>query len=164
MKDSGRHSPGHGVLSPHDRNRDSILRKLVPILIFGTIGLIILYNAVPAFRMRVEQLIDPDAAAARGACLETALAATSDPGFARVLDPGEVDGTPKGHIVRGVVTGEMGPEGGEIEFSVDCHVDAAGRIVKSQRSPRMAAAPTGAPSATDSGTADRPPPVRSEEP
>jgi len=164
LKDSGRHSPGRGVLSPHDRNRDSILRKLVPILIFGTIGLIVLYNAVPAFRMRVEQLIDPDAAAAREACLEAALAATSAPGFARVLDSGEVDETPKGHIVRSVVTGEMGPVGGEIEFSVDCHVDTAGRIVKSHRSPRMAAAPTDAPSATVSGTAERPLPVRSGEP
>lgn len=162
MKDGVRHSPGRGVRSPHDRNRDGVLRKLVPFLIFGTIGLIVLYNTVPGFRMQVEQLIDPDAAAARRICLKTALSETADPGFARVLDFGEVDATPKGHIVRGVVTGEMGPEGGEIEFSVDCHVDATGRIVKSHRGPRTVAALIDTAAPTRPGTAKRPQPVRSD--
>jgi hypothetical protein len=118
--------------SARSGNRKS-RRIIIPFLFLAVFALIVLYNAVPSLRLKIEALLFPEAFRATEACRQTALASASTPGFARLLAYGEAHEVSEGYYVDRVVIGEMGPNGAEQRFEVSCYINSAGRIIKSHR-------------------------------
>lgn len=116
------------------------LRLLAP-LVFAAIVALILYDRVPAVRTAVDRVVRPAEHQAREVCQQTALAAASEPRYARVVAPGEVHRTGGAYYVERVVIGEMGADGNESRFTYNCYVDPAGALIRGARGTPPASAP-----------------------
>lgn len=103
--------------------------RLLPLLIFAGFGLFILKEQVPAVNDAYLRLVDPDALRALVACREAALAGSATPDFARLLERGRAHPTRNGFFVDRLVIGELADGGGEARRAIECHVDAAGKVV-----------------------------------
>lgn len=121
-------SPGN----PLHRPRFRIERILFP-LVFAVVVLVILGDKIPAVHDAKEKLLHPEEYQARQACHAAALAAASQPTYARIVTPGNVHETQGAHYVEGVTVGEMGQAGGEVTFPFSCYVDPHGKITKTSK-------------------------------
>lgn len=124
--------PTPAPVNPNRRDRPRLERVLVP-LFLGFIALMILADTVPAFRDARDRLLHPAEYGARKACHAAALRAAARPTYARIVAEGEVHATQGAQYVKGVIVGEMGPEGSEVTFQFSCYVDPDGKVVQSQK-------------------------------
>lgn len=118
--------------NPLHRPRFRIGRILFP-LVFAVVVLVILGDKIPAVHDAKEKLLHPENYQARQACHAAALAAASQPAYARIVTPGNVHETLGASYVEGVTIGEMGQGGSEVTFPFSCYVEPGGKIIKTSK-------------------------------
>jgi hypothetical protein len=96
---------------------------------------LILRHEVPEVNAWWESLIYPKEHAARETCISTALHGARRPDLARIVDRGAVHATQAGYYVEAVMLGEMGAEGYELLYRVNCYVESGGKLVRATREP-----------------------------
>lgn len=128
------HDPNNRMQrSPQRRRSRNRGGKLIPLVVFLLFGLFIATQEIPRVHDWVEGFINPQQAEIRRNCIGEALAASSEPDYARVVETGEVESTANGYLVRKIVIGEMAEDGGETEYRFNCYFDAAGTLIRSHR-------------------------------
>ena len=116
-------------------------RKIVPFLIFALFALFILKEQVPAVDDKIQSLLHPHAFAAITTCREAALESGNTPDFNRLLKTGRANPTQNGFFVDRLIIGTLEKGHGEVQYSVECYVDANGAIVDIQRKQSNTSAP-----------------------
>lgn len=112
-----------------EREHSRRMRKLVPLLIFGLVGVFIARQEIPAFSGWVDRLLDAEAWTAGEACRRAALAATGNPGFARLTDNGKTEETDAGYYVGDVEYEVLQTGGEQREYRFSCNVTRGGEVV-----------------------------------
>ena len=111
----------------HEHSRR--MRKLVPLLIFAVVATFIAREEIPAFSSWVDRLLNAGKWTAAEACRKAALAATGNPGFARLTDNGKAEETGAGYYVGDVEYTLLDAGGEPREYSFSCNVSRAGEVV-----------------------------------
>lgn len=117
----------------HLKNERNPLRRYLPFLIFGVIGLLIASQEIPVVHDAVQSVISPDKYQAGKMCRDNALQLSNNLNYARIVDAGQIHATQSGFFVENIVVGEMSEQGGELRFSVDCYADSRGNVVRAVR-------------------------------
>ena len=127
--------PDDPRLNPEYRRTNSRAgrRAMLPILMFGIIALVIASKEIPMVHDFVQSVIAPQQHQAAQTCRQEAMQLSRKPAYARVVRQGQVHSTQEGFYVEGLVIGEMGEQGGEVRFAVDCYTDSEGRLVRADR-------------------------------
>ena len=112
-----------------EKEHSQLMRKFVPLLIFGVVAAFIAREEVPAFSNWIDRLLDADAWTAADACRTAALAATGNPGFARLTDSGKAEETDDGYFVGDVEYEVLGEDGVQREYNFSCNVTGNGEVV-----------------------------------
>ena len=105
------------------------MRKLIPLLIFSLVAVFIAREEIPAFSNWVDRILNADAWTAAEACRTAALAATGNPGFARLTDNGKAEETDDGYFVGDVEYEVLGENGEQRDYSFSCNVTRNGEVV-----------------------------------
>ena len=112
-----------------EREHSQRMKKLVPLLIFGVVAVFIARQEIPAFSSWVDRLLDAEAWTAGEACRRAALAATGNPGFARLTDNGKTEETDAGYFVGDVEYSVLQTGGEQREYRFSCNVTRGGEVV-----------------------------------
>lgn len=113
----------------HQRERERRLRRVLPLLIFAGIGVFIAKQEVPAVDRWISRLVNAPAWDATEACNKAAIAATSNPDFARLVKRGKAESTSNGFYVSKVVVTELDAAGEQHRYRFSCNVSSAGEVV-----------------------------------
>lgn len=113
----------------HQRERERRLQRLLPVLIFAAIGLFIAKQEVPAVDRWISRLLNAQAWDATEACNRAAIAAASNPAFARLVKRGRAEPTSDGFYVSKVVVAELDATGEQRSYHFSCNVNSAGEVV-----------------------------------
>jgi hypothetical protein len=95
---------------------------------------LVAYNQIPSVEDWFARTFNHKHWQARNACQRAALSKASQPAFARVVKPGDVNETQKGYYIERVILGEMGNEGRE-ELIGLLYVGLDGKLLKIGRQP-----------------------------
>ncbi len=117
--------------------RRSGISKIIPLLLFGLFALFILKEQVPAVNDKYLSLVKPNEFQAIQACRKAALAKSSNPTFARLINFGEANKTQQGIFVDHILVGELAPDSGESRFTVNCHIDQSGALANVHAQPYL---------------------------
>ena len=112
-----------------EKEHSQRMRKFVPLLIFTVVAAFIAREEVPAFSNWIDRLLDADAWTAADACRTAALAATGNPGFARLTDNGKAEETDNGYFVGDVEYEVLGEDGVQRDYNFSCNVTRNGEVV-----------------------------------
>ncbi len=108
-------------------------QRVIPLLIFGAVGLLIAKEELPVVDSWISRMLDADAWNAGEACRKAALAALAQVGYARLLDSGKVEKTSAGYYVGGVEYVYLQPTGEDQYYLYSCNVSQAGEVVALNR-------------------------------
>lgn len=109
------------------------MQRIVPLLIFGAVGLLIAKEEIPAVDSWISRLLDADAWNAGEACRRAALADMGQTDFARSTEAGDVEKTHAGYYVGGIEFATLQPSGGEVRYRYSCNVSQTGEVVALNR-------------------------------
>ena len=112
-----------------EREHKRRLPRLIPLLIFGTVVVLIAKEEVPAVDSWINRMLDADAWSAGEACRQAVLGRLEQPGFARLLKTGEVKKTSGGYYVGGILYAVLQSSGEELHYRYSCNVTATGEVV-----------------------------------
>lgn len=105
-------------------------------VIFFIFAALILRQQVPAVDSWVEKRVSPHQWRAKSQCRHSALAAAQQKDFARIIKQGKIFETKGGFYIKGIVVGQMGQDGREMQYDFSCYVDSAGNVIKSHKQAR----------------------------
>ena len=129
----------------HDRN----LQRLIPLLIFGTVAVLIAKYEIPAVDSWISRTLNADAWNAGEACRVAALDQLEQPDFARLQKLGKVERTRGGYYVGGILYAVLHTSGEEQYYQYNCNVTTSGEVVTIDRVVYSADGVTEAPPASD---------------
>jgi hypothetical protein len=115
--------------------RKSPARLIVPLFIL-VIATLIAREEVPAFRDWTDRMVAPQAWKATEACRKAAVAATTQPDYAWIIEPGIARKTQAGYFVDDVIVGELDKDGINHQYVFSCNVSATGEVVNLSRPDR----------------------------
>lgn len=113
----------------HQRERERRLQRVLPLLIFAAIGVFIAKQEVPAVDRWISRLVNAPAWDATEACNRAAIAAASNPDFARLEKRGKTASTSDGFYVSEVVVAELDAAGEQRRYRFSCNVSSTGEVV-----------------------------------
>lgn len=113
----------------YQRERQRRVQRLLPLLVFAAIGVLIAKQEIPAVDRWLGRLIDADGWAAVEACTAAAIATTSNPAFARLVERGRAEATSDGFYVSKVVVAELDSAGVQQRYRISCNVSSTGEVV-----------------------------------
>ena len=105
------------------------LQRLIPLLIFGTVAVLIAKKEIPAVDSWISRQLNAEAWNAGEACRQAALGRLEQPNFARLLETGKVEQTSGGYYIGGISYAVLQSSGEEIHFWYSCNVKATGEGV-----------------------------------
>jgi len=105
------------------------LHRLIPLLIFGTVAVLIAKQEIPAVDSWISRQLNAEAWNAGEACRQAALAQLEQPDFARLLKTGEVKQTSGGYYVGGVLYAVLQSSEEEQHHRYSCNVTSTGEVV-----------------------------------
>ena len=109
------------------------MQRLIPLLIFGAIGLLIAKEEIPAVDSWISRLLDADAWNAGEVCRKAALADMEQTGYVRPTEEGDVEKTDAGYYVGGIEYATLKSSGEEVRIRYSCNVSRAGEVVALNR-------------------------------
>ena len=112
-----------------ERKHKQRLQRLIPLLIFGTVAVLIAKNEIPAVDSWINRMLDADAWNAGEACRQAALGQLEQPDFARLLKAGKVEQTSGGYYIGDILYAVLQSSGEELHYSYSCNVTATGEVV-----------------------------------
>lgn len=116
-----------------EREHKRRMQRIIPLLIFGAVGLLIAKEEIPAVDNWISRLLDADAWNAGEACRRAALADMGQTGYVRATEDGEVERTQAGFYVGGIEYATLQSSGEELRISYSCNVSKAGEVVALNR-------------------------------
>jgi len=105
------------------------LHRLIPLLIFGTVAVLIAKEEIPVVDSWISRQLNADAWNAGEACRQAALGQLEQPDFARLLKTGEVKQTSGGYYVGGISYAVLQSSGEEQHYRYSCNVTSTGEVV-----------------------------------
>ena len=105
------------------------LHRLIPLLIFGTVAVLIAKQEIPAVDSWISRQLNAEAWNAGEACRQAALGRLEQPDFARLLKAGKVEQTSGGYYIEGILYAVLQSSGEELHFRYSCNVTATGEVV-----------------------------------
>lgn len=117
-----------------EREHKRRLQRLIPLLIFGTVAVLIAKHEIPAVDSWISRLLNEDAWNAGEACRQAALGRLEQPDFARLLKPGKVEQTRGGYYIGGILYTVLESSGEEQHYRYSCNVAPTGEVVTIDRS------------------------------
>jgi hypothetical protein len=105
------------------------LQRLIPLLIFGTVAVLIAKKEIPAVDSWISRQLNAEAWNAGEACRQAALGRLEQPDFARLLETGKVEQTSGGYYIGGISYAVLQSSGEELHFRYSCNVTATGEVV-----------------------------------
>ena len=112
-----------------EREHKRRLHRFIPLLIFGTVAVLIAKQEIPAVDSWISRQLNAEAWNAGEACRQAALGQLEQPDFARLLKTGEVKQTSGGYYVGGVLYAVLQSSGEDLHFRYSCNVTATGEVV-----------------------------------
>ena len=120
-------------MEPRKREHDRKLRMLVPLLIFGTVAVLIAKYEIPAVDSWISRTLNAEAWNAGEACRLAALDQLEQPDFARLQKLGKVERTRGGYYVGGILYAVLHTSGEEQYYQYNCNVTTVGEVVTIDR-------------------------------
>jgi len=105
------------------------LQRLIPLLIFGTVAVLIAKQEIPAVDSWITRQLNADAWNAGEACRQAALSRLEQPDFARLLKMGEVKKTSGGYYVGGILYAVLQSSEEEQRYRYSCNISSTGEVV-----------------------------------
>ena len=105
------------------------LHRLIPLLIFGTVAVLIAKEELPAVDSWISRQLNADAWNAGEACRQAALGQLEQPDFARLLKAGKVEQTHGGYCIGDISYAVLQSSGEEQHYRYSCNVSATGEVV-----------------------------------
>ena len=105
------------------------LHRLIPLLIFGTVAVLIAKEELPAVDSWISRQLNADAWNAGEACRQAALGQLEQPDFARLLKAGKVEQTHGGYYIGDISYAVLQSSGEELHYRYSCNVSATGEVV-----------------------------------
>ena len=105
------------------------LHRLIPLLIFGTVVVLIAKQEIPAVDSWITRQLNADAWNAGEACRKAALGQLEQPDFARLLKAGKVEQTHGGYYIGDISYAVLQSSGEEQHYRYSCNVSATGEVV-----------------------------------
>ena len=112
-----------------EREHKRRLHRLIPLLIFGTVAVLIAKQEIPAVDSWISRQFNAEAWNAGEACRQAALGRLEQPEFARLLKTGEVKQTSGGYYIGGVLYAVLQASGENQQLRYSCNVTATGEVV-----------------------------------
>ena len=122
---SGRNSGTERREREHNRGR----QRLIPLLIFGTVAVVIAKHEVPAVDSWISRMLNAEAWNAGEACRQAALDQLEQPDFARLQKLGKVERTSGGYFIGGILYTLLHASGEEQHYHYNCNVTLSGEVV-----------------------------------
>jgi len=116
-----------------EREHRRRMQRIIPLLIFGAVGLLIAKEEIPAVDSWISRLLDADAWNAGEACRKAALADLGQTGYVRATEAGDVEKTHAGYYVGGIEFATLQSAGEEVLVRYSCNVSQAGEVVALNR-------------------------------
>jgi hypothetical protein len=127
---TGNPSLGYGRQREQRRNP---IRKLIPFLFIGVIGLLIAREEIPAVHDWWQKTFSPDSWRAQNTCRLAVIDDSGDGKYLRVLKSGKVHNTMDGPYVENLSVVELGANGVEERVEYSCYLDKQGKLFKLNR-------------------------------
>jgi hypothetical protein len=105
------------------------LHRLIPLLIFGTVAVLIAKREIPAVDSWISHMLNAEAWNAGETCRQAALGQLEQPDFARLLKAGKVEQTSGGYYIGGILYAVLQPSGEEQQYRYNCNVTSTGEVV-----------------------------------
>lgn len=116
-----------------EREHRRRMQRVIPLLIFGAVGLLIAKEEIPAVDNWINRLLDADAWNAGEACRKAALADLEQTGYVRSTEAGDVEKTHAGYYVGGIEFETLQSSGEEVRIHYSCNVSQTGEVVALNR-------------------------------
>ena len=112
-----------------EREHKRRLHRLIPLLIFGTVAVLIAKEEIPAVDSWISRQLNAEAWNAGEACRQAALGRLEQPDFARLLKAGKVEKTHGGYYIGDISYAVLQSSGEEQQYRYSCNVTSAGEVV-----------------------------------
>jgi len=116
-----------------EREHRRRMQRIIPLLIFGAVGLLIAKEEIPAVDSWISRLLDADAWNAGEVCRKAALVDMGQTGYVRSTETGDVEKTQAGYYVGEIEFATLQPSGKELRIRYSCNVSQTGEVVALNR-------------------------------
>jgi len=112
-----------------EREHKRRLHRLIPLLILGTVAVLIAKEEIPAVDSWISRQLNAEAWNAGEACRQAALGRLEQPDFARLLKAGKVEKTHGGYYIGDISYAVLQSSGEEQQYRYSCNVTSTGEVV-----------------------------------